>query len=86
MFEWDENKSQKCLKERGFDFSVVYDFDFATAVIFKDERKNYGEPRYRAFNMIENRGYFVIFTLRTSKIRIISVRKANKREMKKHGY
>ncbi len=86
MFEWDENKSQKCLEERGFDFSIVHDFDFETAVIIEDDPKDYGEVRYRAFNQIDSIAFSVVFTQRVPKIRIISVRKANKKERAYYGF
>lgn len=86
MFEWDENKSRKCLDERGFDFSIVYDFDFTTAVIVEDTRFDYGETRYRAFNLIGDIAYSVVFTVRASGVRIISIRKAHKKELKRHGF
>ena len=86
MFEWDEDKSNLCRIERGFDFSIVHDFDFSTAVIIIDDRQGYGETRYRAFNLIGDAGFSVVFTIRDPKLRIISVRKAHKKELARHGF
>lgn len=86
MFEWDENKSQECRNTRGFDFSIVHDFNFATAVIFIDDRNNYGETRYKAFNKIDDMLYNVVYTVRGQNIRIISVRKVHQKEGKRYGF
>ena len=85
MFEWDEAKCCRCFEMRGFDFSIVQDFDFASAVVIKDDRFAYGEPRFRAFGPIADRLFVVVFTPRGPRLRIISIRRANKREERKHG-
>ncbi|VAV87719.1 hypothetical protein MNBD_ALPHA02-953 [hydrothermal vent metagenome] len=86
MFEWDEKKNRSCKEERGFDFSIVHDFDFATAVIFADDRKDYGEIRYKAYNMIAGVLYNVVFTLRGQNLRIISIRRVHEKEGKRYGF
>ncbi|MDY0222032.1 MAG: BrnT family toxin [Desulfobacterium sp.] len=82
-FEWDHNKSERCFIERGFDFAyavrVFFDPD---RKIQKDNRYNYGETRYQLTGKIERRVFVIIYTLRNNAIRIISARKANKREVK----
>jgi uncharacterized DUF497 family protein len=45
-------------------------------------RKDYGETRYAALGPIEGRLHCVCFTIRGNKLRIISLRKANEREVK----
>ena len=86
MLEWDENKSRKCLEDRGFDFSIAYDFDFTTAVIIEDDRFDYGEIRYKAFNMIGSVLYNVVFTRLGQNLRIISIRRVHKKEGKHYGF
>jgi len=86
VFEWDEEKSRKCLLERGFDFSIVEDFDFGSAIFVEDDRKDYGERRVRAFGRINGVDFCIVFTPRGGKLRIISVRKARMKEMKRHGF
>ena len=51
---------------------------------FIDYRYDYGETRYITLAKIENRVYVVAFTLRLSNIRLISARKANKKEVKRY--
>ena len=49
-----------------------------------DNRYDYGEIRYITLAKIDNRVYVVAFTLRSSNIRLISARKANKKEVKRY--
>ena len=82
-FEWDHNKSEKCFTERGFDFVyAVRAFFDPDRIVKKDSRYDYGETRYQLTGVIEGRVFVVIYTLRNNVIRIISARKANKREVK----
>ncbi len=85
IYEWDEAKSRRCLEERGFDFSIVHEFDWGSAIVREDTRRDYGEPRYRAFGYIGEKLFAVVFTPRGGRIRIISVRRANRREERRYG-
>jgi hypothetical protein len=85
-FEWDGAKSDACLALRGFDFahaSAV--FDDPLLLVEADSRLDYGELRFVAFGAIAGRVYAVVFTPRFGKIRIISARKANRREVARYG-
>jgi uncharacterized DUF497 family protein len=84
-FEWDEAKSETCLLERGFDFTyVIRVFLDPCRLVRADTRWDYGEDRYQLLGRIEGRVFFVAYTLRGQTIRIISARKANRREV--HDY
>lgn len=82
MFVWDEVKNATNKSKHGLAFEAVYDFEWDHAVILKDDRADYGESRYRAFGLIEDRLHALIYTMRGSDIRIISLRRANQREEK----
>jgi len=56
--------------------------DWETAVIHPDTRHDYGEQRQKALGNIGPRLHCAIFVDRDGKRRIISLRKANKREFK----
>jgi uncharacterized DUF497 family protein len=85
-FEWDERKSDACMKERGFDFAAILPaFADPTRHIELDDRYEYGEERFRLFGQVERRLFVIVFALRGRTIRIISARKANRREQKSHG-
>ncbi len=83
-FEWDEDKSQKTFESRGFDFDYVKEI-FGGYVLEKtDERRNYGETRIAAIGEIEGIEYFVIYTDRNGRKRIISARRANEDERREY--
>lgn len=84
-FEWDEAKSEACYVERGFDFAYAARAFFdAGRMVEPDNRLEYGEPRYRLYGRIEGRLFVVVYTMRHAAIRIISARKANRRETKRY--
>jgi uncharacterized protein len=60
-------------------------FEWETATMEVDTRKRYGETRFMATGYIGLRLYVLIFTLRETAVRIISLRKANPREMKRYA-
>ncbi|MDD5385332.1 MAG: BrnT family toxin [Gallionella sp.] len=81
-FEWDQDKSDVCLTERGFDFAyVLHAFMDAERLIHEDTRWDYGEDRYQLLGAIDGRVFFVVYTVRGTVLRIISARKANQREV-----
>ena len=81
-FEWDDDKNNACLVRRGFDFAyAVRVFFDPRRIVVQDRRWDYGEDRYRALGMIEERVYVVVYTVRGSAIRIITARKANAKEV-----
>jgi uncharacterized DUF497 family protein len=67
--------------ERGLPFSLVELLEWSTALIEEDVRKNYGERRYRVLGMIGERLHAMVFTPRADKVHVISLRKANPREV-----
>ena len=50
-----------------------------------DDRNEYGEPRLIGYGFIGNRLYCVVYTERNQERRIISLRKANNREVKRYA-
>ena len=85
-FEWDEAKSDECYAQRGFDFFyAIRAFLDPKRTTVRDSRRDYGEERYRLLGEIEGRVFVVVFTVRRSVIRVISARKANKREVREYA-
>ena len=81
--EFDPAKNEWNIKERGIAFTEVEYFDFATAIRVEDERKDYGETRIVAYGFIGKRLHILCYKqLSSNYIRVISLRKANKREEK----
>lgn len=77
-FEWDETKREVNIRKHGVDFVLVEGFDMETAMQVPDLR--YDEPRVRAYGYIGNRMHVLVYVRREANIRIISLRKANRRE------
>ncbi len=60
-FEWDQNKSERCFTERGFDFAYAVNAFFdPDRITQKDNRYDYGETRYQLISEIEGRVFIVI--------------------------
>ncbi|HES76323.1 MAG TPA: BrnT family toxin [bacterium] len=78
---YDPVKNAKNISERGLSFERAADFDFSSAFIVEDKRRDYGEVRYRALGRVEGRLHALVFTETSDGIRVISFRKANKREV-----
>lgn len=79
MYEWDEAKRAANLAKHGVDFARVAEFDWPNAVISRQIIR--GEPRFRTLGRIGSRVCVLIWTRREAAMRIISLRKANRREM-----
>lgn len=85
VYEWNESKRKTNLSKHGVDFVIVGSFVWEEARVIQDNRKNYGEDRFLAFGPIDDRLYCLTFSRRRGNIRIISLRKANKREVEEYG-
>lgn len=84
MFEWDEDKREGNVAKHGVDFATVADFEFATALVRADTRTGYGEVRLTAIGFIGDRLHVLVFTIRRAGVRVISLRKANTKEMRNY--
>lgn len=82
--EFDPAKSEKNIRERGLSFERAADLDFETAVFRIDDRRDYGEMRIRALGFLDGRLHALVFTETDAGIRVISLRKANRREAKRY--
>jgi uncharacterized DUF497 family protein len=84
-FEYDENKSQKNLLKHGIDF-VAAQALWNDAGLVMMPAKNTDEPRYLNVGMIAGKHYAAITTPRGENTRIISVRRARKKEVDFYEY
>lgn len=80
----DPKKERRNLVIRGLSLDLAEQLDWATALIWEDRRKDYGERRYCVPGFIDDRLHSVVFTPRNGKPRVISLRKANKREVNRY--
>lgn len=80
---FDPHKDQKNLSERGISLAAAAFLDWDSWLGAEDVRHDYGETRYRGYAIMpkEQRLYCVVHTYREGLLRIISLRKANSREV-----
>ncbi|MBU3606425.1 MULTISPECIES: BrnT family toxin [unclassified Polynucleobacter] len=81
-FTYDSAKNDSNLRKHGLPLSDASLLDWNTALSWIDERKNYGEERCIALAAMHERLYCVVYVESKATMRIISLRKANNREMK----
>ena len=59
--------------------------DLDILAIVSDDRFDYGEPRYRAYGLIEGIAHCLVFTIRNQRYRPISLRRAHAKEMRRYA-
>jgi hypothetical protein len=84
QYVWDDAKRAANLAVHGVDFTAAYRFDWDTAKVDPDIRRDYGEERFIATGRIGLRIHVLVFTPRGELVRVISLRKANDREMRRY--
>ena len=84
LFEWDESKNSTNREKHGLDFAVVFEFDWEQALIADRTRHVDGELRYAALGLYKGKLHTVVFTRRRDRVRIISLRRSNRREERAH--
>lgn len=90
LFDWDDEKREKTFRERGIDF-------IDAALVWADPRRQerwdlrqgYGEKRVQTIGKVRFGILFVVYTERVNEdgqdvIRIISARKANRKERQEY--
>jgi uncharacterized DUF497 family protein len=82
---FDPAKNARNVAERGLSFERVAELDWETAIAETDTRKDYGEPRVRVFALLGRRLHVAIITMRGETMHVISLRKANDREIRRYG-
>lgn len=80
--EWDATKAAKNLDSHKVAFDAARQFEWETALTAEDTRRHYGETRYVALGLIGGRLHTMVFALRGQVVRVISLRKSNRREVK----
>ncbi|AZR95111.1 hypothetical protein BBB39_16125 [Bordetella trematum] len=81
---YDPAKNDKNIAERGLSFELAHGFEWNSALVIEDARQDYSEVRYQALGKIDERLYMLVFTVRGEAIRVISLRKANSREVARY--
>ena len=83
--EYDAAKSRRNAQRRGIVFADATELLRGPHVTLRDARRDYGETRVIAYGLIRGRIHVCVYTLRGDVYRIISLRKANRREVDAYG-
>lgn len=81
----DPAKNVLNVEKHGVSLWQATELEWESAVVWLDTRRNYGEPRECGIGYIGLRLFFVVFVDRGPERRIISLRKANLREVKRYA-
>ena len=81
---FDPAKDAANVAKHGLSLSVAAELEWNVAVVWEDSRRDYGEVRYAALAPVGRRLLFVAYTQRGGLRRIISLRKANLREIDRY--
>ncbi len=81
---FDAAKNARNIQMHGISLERATEFEWDGALNREDTRRDYGERRFQAFGLIGSRVYVLIHTPREGRVHVISLRKANKREMRLH--
>ena len=82
---FDPTKNTTNIAIRGLSFELVEQMEWATALMEEDTRKAYGEQRFQVLGFIGERLHALVFTPREGIVHVISLRKANSREVKRYA-
>lgn len=80
FIEFDAAKNARNIRMRGIGFERFSEVDLETAISVEDTRRDYGERRLRVLGYIDHLLHAAVITPRGDKIRVISLRRANRRE------
>jgi uncharacterized DUF497 family protein len=84
-FEWDDNKARSNLAKHKIDFSDairIFLDPFRLEAI--DDRQDYQETRFQVIGQVSGVTLLVIYTQRREKFRLISARRAGRKERKSY--
>ena len=84
MIEFDDVKREITLFVRGLDMARANEVFALSHMDQLDDRKNYGETRMITFGYLDHLQVVLVWTYRGNTRRIISLRRANEREIKKY--
>jgi uncharacterized DUF497 family protein len=81
---FDPVKDAANIAKHGMSLALAAKLEWDSALIWTDKRKPYGEPRQSALMLWGERLFFVAFVDRADGRRVITLRKANDREVRRY--
>ena len=82
----DERKRRANLKEHGLDFADAWKVFAGAMVLIEDDREDYGEQRLLGIDLLEVLVVVVVPTEGNGKIRVISMREAERHEKDRYYF
>ncbi len=82
---YDAKKNDANAAKHGISLAEAALFEWDDALLWIDERNDYGEVRRCAIGYIGTRLYYLVYVRRDDLRRIISLRKANSREVTRYA-
>lgn len=79
--EFDAAKDASNQAKHGISLALAKRLDWDSMLVRPDDRREYGERRFIGVAPIGPRLYVIVYTQRGEAIRVISLRKANSREV-----
>lgn len=81
---FDPAKSEANRQKHGVSLALAESIDWSEVWCTADSRRDYGELREIGYVQVDQHLYCVVFTQRGRVFRVISLRKANSREVKRY--
>ncbi|WP_066452736.1 BrnT family toxin [Castellaniella caeni] len=79
---FDPAKDSSNQRKHGVSLALAQEIDWHEVMTKPDTRQDYGEVREIGYAVIDDRLHCVVFTQRGDKMHVISLRKANSREVR----
>ena len=83
--EFDPVKDLINRQKHGVSLADAAEMDLTRATVIEDERYAYGETRFVGYGTLGGRLHAMCFTMRGDVVRVIGLRRANRRERKRYG-
>lgn len=80
---FDPAKDMENRRKHGLSLSAFVGFD-DEPIVLADDRRDYGERRYRALGRIEGRAHVIVYAVRGDELRLISFRRAHEKEVRRY--
>jgi uncharacterized DUF497 family protein len=82
-FEWDENKRQQVIRQRGVDMLYAA-LIFEGVVLTRPDDRTYGETRQLSLGMVDDECFVVVHTERSGRTRLITAWKGGRDEQRQY--
>jgi uncharacterized protein len=81
LIGFDPKKNERNIAARGASFELADEIEWDGALVVEDTRKDYGGRRFQALGTMAGRLHALVLTPRSDTVHVISLRRANPREV-----